>query len=161
MNVTIIAVGLQLENERNIWSLFTSDEFLKNIMITSCLTVLANFVKNINLSKIVSLWYKLLCNVSILQFEEWSWENNMMSTIELEFELLILDYSNSKFKVTCKNVDFKCRYIRSLTEEKSSKIISNITFAMLHFLIKILASRVLWSLFLSMKTSDALQNGLF
>ena len=47
---------------------------------------------------------------------------------ELECLLLIFIYSNSKFKATCKNEDFKCRYIRTHTKEKPSKI-SNITFA--------------------------------
>ena len=46
--------------------------------------------------------------------------------------ILIFIYSNSKFKVTCRNVDFESRYIRTHTEEKPSKI-SNITFVILHF----------------------------
>ena len=39
-----------------------------------------------------------------------------------------------KFKVTCKNVDFERRYIRTYSEEKPSKI-SNIrpTFAIVYF----------------------------
>ena len=36
-------------------------------------------------------------------------------------------YSNSKIKVTCKNADFECWYIRTHTKEKPSKI-SNIAF---------------------------------
>ena len=41
-------------------------------------------------------------------------------------------YSNSKFKVTCKNADFEYQYIRSHTEEKRSEI-SDVTFAILPF----------------------------
>ena len=48
--------------------------------------------------------------------------------IELECLLVKFIYSNSKFKVTCKKGDFECRYIRTHTKEKPSKI-SNITFA--------------------------------
>ena len=39
---------------------------------------------------------------------------------------------HSKCKVTCKNVDFECRYIRTYTKEKPPKM-SNITFAILPF----------------------------
>ena len=48
---------------------------------------------------------------------------------ELECLILIFIYSNSKFKVTCKNEDFECQYT---TKEKPSKT-SNITFAILPF----------------------------
>ena len=82
----------------------------------------------------------------------------------MECLLLIFIYFNSKFKVTYKNGDFKCRYIRTHSEEKPSKIF-NITFAILPFshqntLTKLL-SWVLWSLLLLMKPSEALQNGSF
>ena len=46
--------------------------------------------------------------------------------------IFIYRYSSSKFKVTCKNGDFECRYITTHTKEKLFKI-SNITFAILHF----------------------------
>ena len=52
---------------------------------------------------------------------------------ELECPLLILIYSNSKFEVTCKNVDFEYfeyRYIRTHTKEKPSEN-RNIIFAIL------------------------------
>ena len=49
---------------------------------------------------------------------------------ELESLQLIFIYSNSKFKVTCKNTGFESRYIKTHTEVHSSKI-SNITFAIL------------------------------
>ena len=41
-------------------------------------------------------------------------------------------YSTSKFKVTCKNKNFECCYIRTHTKEKPSKI-SDITFAIMPF----------------------------
>ena len=63
----------------------------------------------------------------------WIW----WAKFELQCLLLTFIHSNSKFNVTWKNVDFECRYIRTHSEEKPSKI-SNITFAILPFLIKIL-----------------------
>ena len=36
--------------------------------------------------------------------------------------LLVSIYSNSKFKVTCKNAHFECLYIGTHTKEKPSKI---------------------------------------
>ena len=53
-----------------------------------------------------------------------------LAKFELECLLPIFIYSNSKFKATCKSVAFECRYIRTHTKEKPSKI-SNITFAIL------------------------------
>ena len=49
---------------------------------------------------------------------------------ELECLLLILINSSLEFKVTCKNAELKCPYIRTHTKEKPSKI-SNITFVIL------------------------------
>ena len=60
------------------------------------------------------------------------WKSKEWANFELECLLLIFIYSNSKFKVTCKNADFECWYIRIHTKEKSSKI-SNITLATLPF----------------------------
>ena len=72
--------------------------------------------------------------------------------------------TNSKFKVTCKNAEFECRYIRTnCTKEKPSKI-SNITFKRYSNWMAIM-STVLWDLLIGlilfmllMKLSDALQN---
>ena len=68
----------------------------------------------------------------------------------------IFIYSNSKFKVTCKNADFECRNITTHTEENPSKIF-NITSAILSKL----PPWVLWSLLFLMKPSDVLQNDSF
>ena len=88
----------------------------------------------------------------------------MVSNIWVGMSILIFIYSNSKFKVTCKNTDFEFWYIRTHTVEKSSKI-SNITFSILPFSYKNtltkLPSWVLWSLLLLTKPSDVLQNGSF
>ena len=46
------------------------------------------------------------------------------------FTLLVFIYSNSKFKVTWKNVNFECQYIRTHSEENPSNI-SDIVFATL------------------------------
>ena len=91
-------------------------------------------------------------------------DNNKVSKFELECLLLIFFYSNSKFKVTCKNADFESWYMRTHTEEKPSKI-SYITFVSLPFSHKNaltkLPSYALWSLLLLTKPSNALQNGSF
>ena len=50
--------------------------------------------------------------------------------VELEDLLTIFIWSNSKLKVTCKSVVYECRYIRTHTKEKASKI-PNINFAIL------------------------------
>ena len=56
----------------------------------------------------------------------------MVSKIWIGCLLLIFIYFNSKFKVTCRNGDFECWYIRTYSKEKLSKI-SNITFTDLPF----------------------------
>ena len=77
------------------------------------------------------------------------WKSKEWAKFELECLLLFL-YSNSKFKGTCQNADFECRYIKTRTKEKLSKIF-NITFPILafcsleYFVFK-LPSRELWSL---------------
>ena len=63
------------------------------------------------------------------------WKSKEWAKYELECLLLTwlkFIYSHSKFKVICKNADFECRYIRTHTKEKPSKI-SNIAFAILPF----------------------------
>ena len=45
-------------------------------------------------------------------------DKQMVSKFEFECLLLIFIYSNSKFKVTCKNADFEFLYIKTDTEEK-------------------------------------------
>ena len=81
----------------------------------------------------VSLWCELFCKLSIHTVKSDQWIEKWWATFELECLLLISIYSNSKFKVTCKkNADFEFRFIRTRTEEISSKI-SNITFAILPF----------------------------
>ena len=57
---------------------------------------------------------------------------NFSAYLELKCLLLIFIYSNQEFKVTCKNADFECRYIRTHTEKETSKI-SNVTLAILPF----------------------------
>ena len=58
------------------------------------------------------------------------WKLKEWAKFELECLLLIFIYSNSNFKVTSKNGNFECWYLRTHTEEKLSKT-SNITFAIL------------------------------
>ena len=81
----------------------------------------------------VSLSCKILCRLSICTLESDQWITKWWAKFESECLLLILIYSNSKFNVTCKNVDFQCRFIRNRTEENLYKI-SNITFAILHYI---------------------------
>ena len=100
-------------------------------------------------------WYFFAKLVGQCKSKEWA---------KFKFEcllLLICIYSNSKYKVTCKNVDFNCRYIGTHTKEKPSRI-SNI--AILPFYqekysnwMAILST--LESIILLMKPLDALQNG--
>ena len=82
-------------------------------------------------------------------------DNNMVSKIVVG----ILIYANSKFKATCKNANFECRYTSELIPKKIR--LNNIIFAILPFSHKItlteLLSSVLWSLLLLMKPSYALQ----
>ena len=80
----------------------------------------------------VSLWCELLCKISIYTFKSDQRIKIWWAKFELECLLLIFTYSNSKFKVTCKNTDFECWYNRTHTKEKLSKI-PNITFAILPF----------------------------
>ena len=73
-------------------------------------------------------------------------------------------YSNSKFKVTSKNTDYKCLYIRTHTKEKPSKFLTlgpTVAIFSHHEILINLPSWVLWSLLFVMKLSDALQNGSF
>ena len=111
----------------------------------------------------VSLWC-LLCKCSIYTLKSDQWITIWWAKFELECLLMISIYFNSIFKVTCKNGDFECQYIRTHSEEKSSEI-SNITFAILPFshqnILTKLPSWVLWSLLLLVKISDALQNSSF
>ena len=82
-----------------------------------------------------------------------------VSKIWVKMSIINIHLLNSKFEVICKNEDFECRYIRTHTKEKPSKI-SNITFAILLFshqnTLTKLPSCVLWSLLLLMKPSYAL-----
>ena len=108
----------------------------------------------------VSLWCELLCKLSIYTLKSDQWITIWWAKYELECLLLIFIYSNSKFKVTWKNMDVKCRYIRTHSEEKPCKIFS-ITFVILPFnhqntLIK-LPSWVLWSLILLMHFKHCLK----
>ena len=109
-------------------------------------------------------------------FRKRQWKSKEWAKVELECLLLIFSYSNSKFKVTCKNADFLMipdvpatsgiRYIRNHTKEKPSKM-SNITFAIFPFYQKNTQTEwpswALWSLQLLMKplVAVALQNGSF
>ena len=60
------------------------------------------------------------------------WNSREWVKFVLECILQIFIYSNSKFKVTYKNADFECHYIRTHTKQKPSKI-SNIKFSILPF----------------------------
>ena len=60
------------------------------------------------------------------------WKSTEWSKFESDCLLLIFIFSNSNFKVTSKNEEFECRYIRTHTKEKSFYIF-NITFAIMPF----------------------------
>ena len=60
------------------------------------------------------------------------WIMICQAKFELECILLTLIYTNSKFKVACKNADFEYWYIRTHTEEIPSKLF-NVTFAIFPF----------------------------
>ena len=49
------------------------------------------------------------------------WKSREWAQFELQCLLLFI-YANSKFKITCINKAFECRYIRTHTKEKLSKI---------------------------------------
>ena len=121
-----------------------------------------NIAKSINFSRMVSLWFALSCKCSIDTLKSDQWIPIWYAKFCLEYPLLIFIYFNSKFKFTCKNRDFECRYNRTYSEkkeeEKTPYRISNITFAMLPFSIP---SWVLWSQFSLTRPSDLLQNGSF
>ena len=55
----------------------------------------------------VSLWWDLLCKCLIYTLKSDQWITIWWAKFELECLLLIFIYFNSKFKVTCKNGDFK------------------------------------------------------
>ena len=109
----------------------------------------------------VSLWCELLCKLSIYTLKSNQRITIWCAKFELECLLLIFIYSSAKFKVTCKNVNFECEYIRTHSEENRLKI-SNFTFAILPFChqntLTQLPSRVLWILLLLLKPSDAPSN---
>ena len=138
-------------------------DILTQILLT-LLTVIAltNFAKSINLSWMVSLWFVWceLCKCSIYTLKNDQWITTWWANFELECLLLIFIYFNSKFKVTCKNGDFKCQCTRTHSKETMSKI-SNITFPILPFSHQNtstkLPSLILRSLLLLMKPSDTLQ----
>ena len=46
-------------------------------------------------------------------------DNIIVSKILVGMSTTNIDLLQSKFKVTCKNGDFECRYIRTHTEEKN------------------------------------------
>ena len=89
-----------------------------------CLT---NFSKSINFSYMGSLWRALLYKLTTtytFKSDHWiaiSWAN-------FELEYLIYSFTtyvySTEFKVTWKNGDFECRYIRIHTEEKQEAIFS-------------------------------------
>ena len=93
---------------------------------------LFSFAKNINLSYMLSIWRKLLCKLSIYTLKSDEWITIWWSKFELECLLLIFTYSNSQFKVTCKNADSEYRYSEFIQKKTLSKF-SHITFAILSF----------------------------
>ena len=146
------------------WSKWVLDHSNSNFAHSFYFHCLTNLAKSINLSWILSVWCELLYKRSIYTLKSYQWITIWWARFELECLVLIFIYFNSKFKVTCKNGDFECRYIRTHSEEKTSKI-SNIAFVILPFshqnVLTKLPSWVLWNLFLLMKPPDALQNGSF
>ena len=86
---------------------------LTHILRTLLTFILPNFAKSINFSWLVSLWCELLYKRSIYTLKTDKWITIWWAKFELKCLLLIFIYFNSKFKVTCKNSDFECRYIRT------------------------------------------------
>ena len=124
-----------------------------------CLT---NFAKKHLFVVKVSLYCELLCKLSIYTLKSDQWKTIWWAKIELECLPLIFIYSNSKFKVTCKNADFECRYFRTHTEEKPSENFKHYIRLFAFFSWKTstkLPSWVLWRLPLLTKASYVLQNG--
>ena len=88
-----------------------------------CLT---NSVKGISLLCKASLWCVLLRLRSIPRWLIDTSQSGMpiwWGKFELECLLIIFIYLNPKCKVTCKNVDFECRFIKTHFEEKSIKFV--------------------------------------
>ena len=67
-----------------------------------------------------------------LHLEERSMNNNMVSKIRVGVSTSNIHLLISKFKVTCINGNFECHYVRTHSEEKTSKI-SSITFVIFLF----------------------------
>ena len=74
--------------------------------------------KIIKLWHMISIWFELLCRLSIniLNSDQW-----IAKLGKCELECLLIIYSNSKFIVTCKDAGFECPYIRTHTKEKRLK----------------------------------------
>ena len=95
-----------------------------------------------------------------------NWHMKLIMKAKFKLDRLILAfiyYFNSKFKVTCKNGDFKCGTSK-LIPKKGYKFCS-ITIAILHFFFCMkmtkLPPQVLWNLLFLMKPSETLQDGSF
>ena len=105
----------------------------------------------------VSLWCELLCTLSTYTWKGDQWKAKWWAKVKLEFLLPLLIYSNSKFKVMCKNEELGCRYIRGHLEGKATKISTlHSPFGFSHKNTSTeLSSWVLWRLLLLMKSSCA------
>ena len=108
----------------------------------------------------VSLWCELLRELSIYTLKSDQGITIWWAKFKLDCLLLIVIYSNQKFKSLAKGRTLNTGTSELNTEETTSKIFT--LHSSFFFLIKNvtkLPSCVLWSLLLSMKPSDAHQNG--
>ena len=87
-------------------------------MLTLLTFFLTNLGKSTALWCMVSFWYELLCNVLIYTSKTDQWITMWWPKLQLEYLLLLSIYFNLKFKVTCKNGDFECRYTITHSVEK-------------------------------------------
>ena len=131
-NSTLLQVTLNFELEyMNISGRHFNSNFSHSLNF-HCLVLLTNFAKYIDLLWMGSLCHGLLYKCSIYTLKSDQWITIWWAKFELECLLLIFIYFNPKFKVTCKNGNFECRYIKTHSKEKTSKIYNN-TFAILPF----------------------------
>ena len=111
----------------------------------------------------LSLWYELLCNLSIYTMKTDQWITIQWAKSELECLLLIFICFNSNFKFTLQKWRLGMPVNQNSFRRKNITKNCIITFTILHFshqnaLIKS-SPWVLWKLLFLMKVSDMLQDG--
>ena len=141
------------------WSKWILVEDILSQVLLTLLAIILAIIDLIILLKVLIcggwfLWCELLCKVSIYTLKSDQWITIWWEKFELQ--CLLLD--------TCKNGDFEYQYIRTHSEEKTSKI-SNITFPILQLphqnVLPKLPTWVSWNLLFLIKPSDMLQDVSF